>query len=45
MKFIVFALIMVLALGLRHAHKGQYNLGYEAGLQGSMEVSRIRVGY
>ena len=42
MKFIVFALILVITLGLRHAHKSQYDLGYEAGLQDAMDASEVR---
>ena len=44
MKFIVFALILMLALGLRHTHKSQYDLGYEAGLKAAIEVSDSRIG-
>ena len=43
MKFIVFALILVITLGLRHAHKSQYGLGYEAELHALAEVSKIRL--
>ena len=36
MKFIVFALMLVITLGLRHTHKSQYDLGYQAGLEAAM---------
>ena len=41
MKLIVFALVLMVALGFRHAHKSQYDLGYEAGMQDAMEVSEM----
>ena len=40
MKIIVFALVLMVVLGLRNAHKSQYDLGYEAAIQDIMkEVS------
>ena len=31
MKVIIFFCLVLMALGLRHTHKSQYDLGYEAG--------------
>ena len=39
MKFIIFALILVITLGLRHAHKSQYDLGYQAGLEAAISLT------
>ena len=36
--FIILALIFV-ALGLRHTHKSQYDMGYEAGVQATHELT------
>ena len=33
MKYIVLFCLVLLALGFRHSHKSQYDLGYEAGLR------------
>ena len=33
MKYIVLFCLVLLALGFRHTHKSQYDLGYEAGLR------------
>ena len=33
MKYIVLFCLVLLALGFRHSHKSQYDLGYEAGLK------------
>ena len=41
MKFIIFALILVITLGLRHAHKSQYDLGYQAGLEAALETEHV----
>ena len=41
MKLIVFALVLMVALGFRHAHKSQYDLGYEAGMQDAMKVNDV----
>ena len=37
MKVIILFCLILLALGLRHQHKSQYDLGYEAGLEAAME--------
>ena len=41
MKFIVFALILVITLGLRSSYKSQYDLGYEAAENDMLDVSQM----
>ena len=37
MKYIVLFCLVLLALGFRHSHKSQYDLGYEAGLRAATQ--------
>ena len=43
MKFIIFALILVITLGLRHAYKSQYDLGYQAGLEAASDKMEFQM--
>ena len=38
MKLIVLFCLALVVLGLRHTHKSQYDLGYEAGLMDALEA-------
>ena len=37
MKLIVLLCLALVVLGLRHSHKSQYDLGYEAGLMDALD--------
>ena len=39
MKFVVLFCLLLVAFGLRHTHKSQYELGYEAGLRDAAEYA------
>ena len=39
MKFVVLLCLLLVAFGLRHTHKSQYELGYEAGLRDAAEYA------
>ena len=41
MKLFIIALIFALALGHRHSHMSQYDLGYEAGLEAAMDATQM----
>ena len=45
MKYIVLFCLVLLALGFRHSHKSQYDLGYEAGLRAADQDAETCPGW